>query len=177
MIKRNSFAALAVAVLATAGCTSDGYIDQRQTGAVVGGALGAVGGGLAGTQVGSGRGRTAAIIAGSVLGGVLGSAVGSRLTAEDNRYATSATQQALSTAPPGQPVSWQNPQTGTYGTVVPTSPQYTYQAPPGSPYYGTSLGQQDCRDYKQTIYVEGEQYEVAQGRACRQADGTWRIVS
>lgn len=173
---RKLTAAAALSALTLAGCVDGSQPSNQQVGTTVGGALGAVAGGLAGTQVGSGRGRTAAIIAGTILGGALGAGIGNRLTAQDQQYARATTAQALSNNRPNQPAQWRNPQTGTYGTVEPTTPYYEYQPPRNSPYYGTSFGQ-DCRDYKQTIYVEGDQYETAVGTACRQPDGTWRIVS
>lgn len=175
MKRHNKFAAVvAASAFALAGCANEP--SNQQVGTAVGGVLGAVAGGVAGSAVGKGRGRTAAIIAGSILGGAVGAGIGNRLTAQDQQYASQTTHQALNNNAPGQVASWQNPQTGHYGYVEPTSPPYQYQPPQNSPYYGTSYGQ-DCRDYKQTIYVEGDQYETATGTACRQPDGTWKIVS
>ena len=179
-------ATAAILALGLAGCTNGGPSNQ-QLGTTTGGVLGAVAGGLVGTQVGSGRGRTAAIIAGTVLGGALGAGIGNRLTQQDNVYAQQTTQQALNTAPVNQPVRWQNPETGTYGDVVATTPVYQQAyAPQQQQYqqqqqtYGTSYSQPqtvDCRDYKQTIFVDNQRYETATGTACRQPDGTWKIVS
>jgi len=138
---------------------------RQELGTTVGGVTGAVAGGLVGTQIGSGSGRTAAIIAGSILGGVLGAGVGNRLTQQDNLYAQRTTQQTLATYGTGQSATWNNPQTGNYGRVVPVS----------DPYYDTAL-RRDCRRYRQTIYVDGGTYETAVGTACRQPDGTWNIV-
>ena len=45
--------------------------------------------------------------------------------------------------------------------------------------YITGLKRADgayCRDFTQTITVDGE-FEEAHGTACRQSDGTWRIVN
>jgi len=172
-----------ILAMGLAGCANSG--GTQQVGTLVGGVLGAAAGGAAGSQIGDGRGRTAAIIAGTILGGALGAGVGSRLTAQDNQFAQQTTQQALASAPPNQPVRWQNPQTGTYGDVVATTPVYqqpyntVYQQAP-QPAYATTYSQPqsvDCRDYKQTIFVDNQRYETATGTACRQADGTWRIVS
>jgi surface antigen len=183
-LKKATLSASIIA-FALAGCANGGQPSTQQAGTAVGGALGAIAGGLAGTQVGKGRGRTAAIIGGSVLGGLLGAGIGNRLTAQDEQYAAQSTVQALNTAPPNQPVRWQNPQTGTYGDVTPTTPVYqqpyydAYQQQPQQT-YGTTYSQPqtvDCRDYKQTIFVDNQRYETATGTACRQPDGTWRIVS
>ena len=54
-----------------------------------------------------------------------------------------------------------NPETGNRGTIEPTR---TYQSG------------QTCREYQHTVYVGGRA-EQARGNACRQPDGTWRIVS
>lgn len=171
-----------------AGCVENtGRTGQQDAGIAVGGLLGAIGGGLAGTQVGKGRGKTAAIIAGSILGGLAGGALGNslaqRLTPQDEAYSQQTTQQALSSAQVNQPVAWQNPQTGVYGNVTPVSQVYQqpYYAPQQAPAtYGTTYSQPqsvDCRDYKQTIFVDNQRYETATGTACRQPDGTWRIQS
>lgn len=188
LVLRKTTVVAAVLALGLAGCVDGSQPSNQQVGTTAGGALGAIAGGLAGTQVGSGRGRTAAIIAGTILGGALGAGIGNRLTAEDNLFAQQTTQQALASAPPNQPVRWQNPNTGVYGEVIPTSPVYQQPLPAsyqqqqvyGQPTYGTSYSQPqsvDCRDYKQTIFVDNQRYETATGTACRQADGTWKIVS
>ena len=51
--------------------------------------------------------------------------------------------------------------TGHYGSITPTN-----TVPRGNSY---------CRDFTQTIYVEGRS-ETATGTACRNPDGTWSIV-
>lgn len=173
-----------IATFALAGCVENtGRTAQQDAGIAVGGLVGAIAGGLAGTQVGKGRGRTTAIIAGSILGGLAGGAIGNRLGQRDEQLAQQATQQTLASAPVNQPVRWQNPQSGAYGDVVATTPVYQqpYYAPqPTAATYGTTYSQPqtvDCRDYKQTIFVDNQRYETAVGTACRQPDGTWRIQS
>jgi len=65
--------------------------------------------------------------------------------------------------------------------VTPTSiPKSTRAAsPPGTvtpkPAYQTSSGQY-CREFQQSITVGG-QTQDAYGTACRQPDGTWKVVS
>ncbi len=208
-------ATLSASILAVglAGCAdgNGGQIGNQQAGTAVGGLLGAVAGGLAGTQVGDGRGRTVAIIAGTILGGAVGATIGNRLTQQDQLIAQQTTQRALETAPPNQPVRWENPQTGVRGEIVPTTPIYsytpvstqqtfnqqpaytqptytqptynqqpayvdsTYSAQPAfNPQPATST--QSCREYKQTIVI-ADQIETAKGTACRQPDGSWKIVS
>jgi len=181
--KKATLAAM-IATFGLAGCVENtGRTSQQDAGIAVGGLLGAVAGGLAGTQVGKGRGRTTAIIAGSILGGLAGGAIGNRLGQQDELLAQQTTQQTLASAPVNQPVRWQNPQSGVYGDVVATTPVYQqpYYAPQQTAAtYGTTYSQPqtvDCRDYKQTIFVDNQRYETATGTACRQPDGTWRIQS
>ena len=73
------------------------------------------------------------------------------------------THTTLETAPSYEPATWRNPDSGRYGEVV------------AQPAYQNTTGQQ-CREFTQTIFIEG-QAETARGTACRQADGTWDIVS
>jgi surface antigen len=74
-----------------------------------------------------------------------------------------STQQALATLPTGQAVQWRNPDTGHFGTVTPMRTT-------------TRPDEQYCREFQQTITVSGRT-EEAFGIACRQPDGTWRIVA
>ena len=61
-------------------------------------------------------------------------------------------------ASPGAPVSWRNPDSGRYGTVVP-GPAYMENG-------------RNCRSYTHTIYIDGRP-QTARGTACRNPDGTW----
>jgi surface antigen len=140
-----------------AGCEST---PSPGTKTIIGGAGGAAAGGL----LAAGLGANPAVIAGSViLGGLVGGVIGDRLDAADRREAELAAHQALETAPSGTQVAWNNPDSGHSGTITPTR---TYQ---------TSEGQY-CREYQQTIYVDGEEHK-AYGTACRQPDGSWKIMN
>ena len=152
-------AALAIAVL-VAGCQSGQGGSEFGAKTGVGAALGAAGGGLLAAAVGGGG---AGIAAGVLLGGLAGGALGSSLDAQDRRIASQNSQSALETAPSGTTTTWRNPDSGNSGTVTPTR---TYQNNSG----------QYCREYQQTITVGGQQ-EQSYGTACRQPDGTWKIVS
>lgn len=149
-----------------AGCNPPPPGAGQQTGGIskqdIGTVMGAIGGGVIGSTMGKGRGQIATTIAGSLIGGMLGSSLGSSLDAADARYYNSATQQALETAPAGQPLPWKNPQSGNYGTVVAAAP---YQQSDGS----------YCREYTQKVNIGG-QTKNAYGKACRQPDGTWQII-
>jgi surface antigen len=151
-------AALAIAVL-VAGCQNgQGGDFGPKTG--VGAALGAAGGGLLAAAVGGGG---VGIAAGVLLGGLAGGALGSTLDAQDRRIAAQNSQSALESVPSGTTTTWHNPDSGNSGTLTPTR---TYQSNSG----------QYCREYQQTITVGGKQ-EQSYGTACRQPDGSWKIVS
>lgn len=149
---------VALVALALAACESTG--GQKQT---IGTVLGGVGGAVAGSQIGGGSGRIVAVAAGTMLGALLGSEVGRSLDKADQAAAQRTTQQALETAPSGSSSTWRNPDSGHYGTVTPTR---TYESTQGQP----------CREFQQTVTVGGKT-EQAYGTACRQADGSWKIVN
>lgn len=128
---------------------------KEQGGAVVGGVLG----GVLGANVGGGQGRTAAIIAGTILGAYVGSEMGRYMDESDERKARSALEYNRD----NQRSSWHNPNTGADVSATPTR---TYQASSGA----------NCREYQTTVTVGGKQ-EKAYGNACRQPDGTWKIVN
>jgi surface antigen len=88
---------------------------------------------------------------------------------------TTPTELAQNTVPPpsapgAAPLPWQTP--GASGTVTAPPPP-----PPGAPTVAPagSTGRTECREFQQTITINGKT-EKAYGTACRQADGTWRIV-
>jgi surface antigen len=126
----------------------------------IGGLGGAAAGGLLGAALGGGG---AGIAAGTILGGLLGGAIGDRMDAADRRQAQSAATHALETSPSGKSIAWRNPDTGNTGSVTPVR---TYQ---------TATGQY-CREYTQTITIGGEKHQ-SYGTACREPDGSWRVVS
>jgi surface antigen len=128
--------------------------------AAIGGIGGAtVGGLLAGVAGGS----PAGIAAGAILGGLVGGAVGDRMDAADRRQANQTATQAFETAPSGTSVAWQNPDSGHHGEITPTR---TYQTANG----------QYCREYQQTITIGGQPHQ-SYGTACRQPDGSWKIIN
>jgi surface antigen len=126
----------------------------------IGGMGGAAAGGLLAAVAG---GNAAGIAAGTIIGGLVGGAIGSGLDAADRRYASQSAHQALEYVPVGSSVSWQNPDSGHYGAIAPTR---TYQTAEG--YY--------CREYQQWVTIGGVQHS-SYGTACRQPDGSWRIVN
>jgi surface antigen len=152
---QTKLAAVAVLSLALAACQDAG---TKQTVGTLGGAAA---GGLIGSQFGSGSGKLAMTGLGVLLGGLAGSSIGKSLDDEDRRRAEEARMRA-ETAPIGQRIVWSNPQNGNSGTVVPTRE-------------GHAADGSYCREFQQTITVGGKT-EQGFGTACRQPDGTWKIV-
>src|SRR5262249_4653977 len=124
--------------------------------------VGAGGGALIGSQFGSGKGQLITTAIGALAGAWAGSEVGKSLDRADRLEMERTTQTGLEGAPWRQASEWRNPDTGNYGTVTPVQ---TYQSASG----------QYCREYEQTITVGGRT-EQGYGRACRQPDGSWKIV-
>ena len=144
-------------VLPLAGCetTSGGGINKQQGGTVIGGVLG----GVLGSTVGEGKGKVAATIAGALIGGLIGGSVGASLDRADELKA----QQVLEGNRINQASTWHNPDTGNDVTVTPTR---TYNRASG----------QTCREYTTSVVIQGKR-ETAHGNACRQPDGSWKIVN
>ncbi|MDJ0788331.1 MAG: RT0821/Lpp0805 family surface protein [Myxococcota bacterium] len=162
-LKSRSTAILAATTLlvASLGCASPYATNEtgRTNKTAVGGLGGAVAGGLLGEALG---GSTKDVLAGVALGGLLGALGGQVLDQRDRQIAAQNAQVALERAPTGTSSPWQNPDTGASGTFTPTR---TYQQPNG----------QYCREYNQEVWVAGQR-EMAYGTACRQADGSWKMV-
>jgi surface antigen len=138
-------------------CTTTGGPGPK---AAIGGIGGATVGGL---LAGVAGGNAAGIAAGTILGGLLGGAVGDRMDATDRKWASQTATRAFETAPSGTSVPWNNPDSGHYGEVTPTR---TYQTAHG----------QYCREYQQTVTIGGQPHQ-SYGTACRQPDGSWKIVN
>lgn len=149
---------LVMIALGVSGCEN---IQNSGTKEKVGAVSGAVIGGILGSKVGGGSGQLWATGAGVLLGAFAGSEIGKSLDRADRAYLGDANRRAQ-TAPIGESVSWNNPESGNYGTVTPVRD--------GQSSYGRY-----CREYEQVIYVGGQQ-ETAVGTACQNSDGTWEIV-
>ena len=98
-----------------------------------------------------------------VAGGLFGSEIGKSLDKADKMHLERTTQNSLEYNKAGQTSTWRNPDSGNAGSVTPTS---TYKSANGK----------DCREYKTKIVVDGKE-ETGTGRACRDAEGNWRLVS
>jgi surface antigen len=144
--------------LLVSGCeTTDG---GSRTKTAIGGLGGAAAGGLLAAAAGGGA---TGIAAGTILGGLVGGLIGDRLDAADRKHMHQTTQSALETSPTGTAVAWKNPDSGHAGVVTPTR---TYQNASG----------EYCREFQQAVNIDGQE-QKAYGTACRQPDGSWKIVN
>lgn len=129
----------------------------------IGTLLGAVAGAAIGNEIGGeGTGEVIAIAGGTLAGAAIGGSIGRSLDRADRVAMHNATYRSLEHNQTGSASEWVNPDTGHRGTVTPVD---TYQTETG----------QYCREFQQTIIIGGEEHE-GYGTACRQPDGTWKIV-
>jgi surface antigen len=150
---------LIASLITLTGCAANSYSQRQTAGAMTGAALG----GLLGAQFGGKRGsdRLATTAAGVFIGTLIGSEIGRSMDDVDRMRANEANTRAHA-APLGEKITWNNPQNNHYGSVTPTRDGYSES--------GNS-----CREFYQTVSIGGKT-EDAYGVACRQPDGTWRIV-
>ena len=132
--------------------------EKQSIGTIVGAGLGA----LVGSQVGSGKGQWVGVAVGALAGGWIGSELGKNLDEADKLKAQETAQSALEHNKTGQTSVWSNPDSGNSGSYTPTNT--------------VKSNGKDCRDFESTITVDGKT-EPSKGRACRNSDGTWQIVS
>ncbi len=148
-----AIALLGIALTACMGASAPGPKTQ------VGAATGAAAGGLLGAAVG---GDSEGILAGVLLGGLVGGAIGNSLDQADRAHLGRATYYGLESTPSGEVSEWYNPDSGHSGWIEPTR---AWESASG----------RYCREYPQTIRVGGRR-KRGYGTACRQRDGSWRIV-
>ena len=143
--------ALVLALLLTS-CANQG--PQEQTGMVVGGILG----GILGHQVGDGRGRDVATIFGTLAGAAIGGSIGQSMDELDRMKMNAS----LETVRTGVSSEWRNPDTQNEYKVTPTRTYETAEGP--------------CREYTLDATIGGKTEQIY-GQACRQADGSWKIIN
>jgi surface antigen len=100
-----------------------------------------------------------AVAGGTLLGFLMGGIIGRNMDEVDQN----CVGQALEHAEDGQQIAWDNPQTGAQYQMVPTR---TVQGSDG----------RYCREYTATSVVSGRDQQTY-GRACRQPDGSWKLVN
>ncbi len=131
------------------GCTTTHEQSGALTGALVGAAVG--------STIGKGRGNALAIWLGAVVGANIGTTIG-RYMDEQDRLRTS---NILETKRTHSSTTWVNPDTRHRYTVTPTR---TYTVAEGP-----------CREFTVDAKIGGSTEEVY-GTACRQADGSWKVI-
>lgn len=117
--------------LSLVGCQTDpnGPFSKENIGTVLGG----VGGAVLGSQIGGGSGRIVAAVIGAGAGAFIGNQLGKTLDEADRKQIAQADNQALS-APPGQAISWRNPDGGASGSSSASAPtkEVVAKAPDGT---------------------------------------------
>ncbi|MGD8484859.1 MAG: RT0821/Lpp0805 family surface protein [Thioalkalispiraceae bacterium] len=132
-----------------------GCASKQEQGAVTGMAVGAV----LGSALGRGHhDRPFAIWLGAVVGSMLGSTIGRYMDEQD----AMRTSMALENNRTHESTTWVNPDTQYQYTVEPTR---TYEMAEGTP----------CREFTMNAIIGGKTEEIY-GTACRQQDGSWKII-
>ena len=146
---------ITVVSISMVACT--GQMNKQGGGTLIGGGVG----GLLGSQFGGGEGKIATVAVGALAGALIGNQIGKTMDEHDKLMLEKSSHQALEFSPSGSSVEWNNPDSGNHGYITPTK---TFKE-----------SGQYCREYQQEIVVGGEKNK-AYGKACRQADGHWKIV-
>ena len=144
-------AAMLAATVGISGCEN---MQNRDTGALLGGATG----GLVGAQFGGGSGRLYTTAAGAILGAMMGSHVGARMDEADKLRAEQAYSRAGNSSV-GQNISWYNPHSGHHGNVKTVRE--------GRSSYG-----EYCREFQSNAYIDGHR-DTVYSTACKGSDGRW----
>lgn len=127
--------------------------------ATIGTLIGAATGGFTGSQFGKGRGKLAATAIGTLVGAVIGHEVGDTIArSEDVCFS-----QTFEHVPDRETITWNDPQQGANYQVTPTKTART------------SSGEY-CREYIAKATV-GNKVVDTYGTACRQPDGSWKLVN
>jgi surface antigen len=167
-MRKTICAAALAATLAACQAPGDSGLASRSdpslgSSTTTGALLGGIAGGVAGSRFGGGAGKLVATGAGALGGALLGGMLGRAVEPSDEAHAQAGTVRALEETRIGETVTWNNPGTGSAGTVTPTG-QYT------------DASGRNCREFRQSVNVGGR-IEEAVGTACEQPDGRWRIAS
>lgn len=155
--------------------------------------LGATFGGIVGSTIGKGDGNLAATGAGVLLGGVIGNSIGRSIDQNEGSVRRSTpyhnygyyrpsfgSYQPTYVAPPAirqQTIYIEEPQIIEFHQA-PHASQITgsYVGPPsGSAYPQQQHENQYCREFTQTIKIDGQRHE-SYGTACLRPDGSWQVV-
>ncbi len=149
MKKLASFSCISLLMLSLAGCG----MNNQDLGVLSGGAIG----GAVGSLFGSGSGKILAAVGGTVIGAFIGGRIGNTMDKVDKMKA----QKALNNNKNNVTSTWKNPDNGNEYSVTPTKTYYRENDQP-------------CRDYTTHAIIGGKK-ETIYGKACRMADGTWKV--
>lgn len=144
MMKTFAAATLLAAGVALAGCPSS---TNQTVGAGAGGLLG----GLIGSQIGSGSTRLIATGVGAGVGVLIGQRIGAYLDERDKQLAKESTIHSYRS---GESQSWENPETGTKGTVRPVAQTQVANST------------DSCQVQEQTIRLEDGRSETTRYKVC-----------
>jgi surface antigen len=153
-----AIAPLAMAALILGACTGDA--GQKETAGTI---IGGIGGAVLGSQIGGGSGQIVATAIGTFAGALIGNEIGKSLDRADQLAMRQAERRAHS-APVGEAIVWNNPDSGNYGSVTPVRDGRNAQS-------GAY-----CREYQTTVTIDGRE-QRAYGTACQQPDGNWEVIS
>jgi surface antigen len=131
----------------------EGTCNRKAMGALVGSAIG----GAIGAQVGDGASRNVAILVGAAAGALIGSHIGSKMDEADR----ACVGEALEKAGDNRPVAWASSDGSTTYRVTPLA-----RSPDTDP---------ACRMFElQAATSVGS--STSKANACRDKDGTWRVI-
>jgi len=143
---KSSLSIVLVSTILSLGCAT-----HEQAGAVAGAGVGAA----------AGNAMTRGSVVGTLIGAFIGAAIGADIGRQMDAYDRERAAYALEYYRTGEPYAWVNPDSG-----------YEYRCTPMEAYDGNDG---PCRDFVMQTIVDGRPEDV-QGTACRQPDGTWRMV-
>ena len=150
---------IATSTVGLSGCTRpDGSVSRQTVGSVVG----AVGGAVLGAKIGLAGSPALGASVGTFVGTTVGREIGRGMDQADIERMYEAQQEAY-TAPIGETIYWENPETENHGSFTTTR-------------QGETISGQYCREFVQSVTIDDEE-EQAYGTACQQPDGTWQIIN
>ena len=120
------------------GCATESYSERQTTGELIGAALG----GLLGAQFGAGVVQLASAGTGVLIGALVGSDIGRSMDEVDRMKANQAVYRSQN-VPLGEKITWNNPDSGNYGSITPTRDGHTESG-------------RYCREFYQTITIDGK---------------------
>ena len=140
-------------------CESNNTNQSQQ----IGSATGAVIGGVLGGKIGKGDGKKLGVGIGAIFSSLMGKIIGRKISELDLKKSSQTAEKALEKTAKGNTNTWSNPNSQNSGSITPTTDRFTKNG-------------MVCRDFKSTIHVSGHS-EKFNGRACRQKDGSWKIIN